>query len=53
MSMNIFFCYAHEDEALLTQLKRHLSLLQREDLIEGWDEQEVHAGEEWEEETKL
>ena len=34
MSVTIFFCYAHEDEALLKKLKVHLTPLQREKLID-------------------
>jgi hypothetical protein len=28
MAVNIFFCYAHEDEALLNNLKTHLAIYQ-------------------------
>ena len=34
MPVKIFFCYAHEDEVLLNQLKRHLRPLQRQGLID-------------------
>lgn len=30
MAVKIFFCYAHEDEALLNKLKLHLKPMQRE-----------------------
>ena len=34
--VTIFFCYAHEDELLLNQLKNHLQPLQRQGLIKLW-----------------
>jgi DNA-binding GntR family transcriptional regulator len=50
MAVKIFFCYAHEDEALLNKLKSHLRPLQREGLIEGWYDQDINAGMDWERE---
>jgi hypothetical protein len=47
MPVKIFFCYAHEDEALLNRLKAHLSPLQREGLIDLWHDRDISAGEEW------
>src|SRR5947209_3129916 len=49
-SIEIFFCYAHEDEALLKKLKAHLRPLQRQGLIDVWYDRDISAGEEWEEE---
>jgi hypothetical protein len=40
MVMKIFFCYAHEDQALLNKLKAHLRPLQRQGLIEMWHDLE-------------
>src|SRR5271157_524714 len=48
MAVKIIFCYAHEDEPLLNQLKMHLSLLERIGLIEMWYDREINAGAEWE-----
>ena len=50
MPVKIFFCYAHEDEALLNKLKTQLSPLQRQGLIDVWHDREISAGTEWERE---
>lgn len=50
MSIKIFFCYAHEDEALLNRLKKHLKPFQREGLIDTWHDRDITAGAEWERE---
>ncbi len=51
-SIEIFFCYAREDEALVNQLKRHLIPLQRQRLIDIWYDRDISAGTEWELEIK-
>jgi hypothetical protein len=48
----IFFCYAHEDEELLNELKKHLRPLQQLRLIDIWYDRDIQAGVEWEEEVK-
>src|SRR2546427_288332 len=50
MPINIFFCYAREDEALLNKLKSHLRPLQRQGLIDVWHDRDISAGTEWERE---
>jgi tetratricopeptide (TPR) repeat protein len=52
MPVKIFFCYAHEDEALLNQLKAHLRPLQRQGLIDLWHDRNISAGTEWEQKIK-
>jgi hypothetical protein len=52
MSVTIFFCYAHEDEALLNKLKAHIRPLQRQGLIDVWYDRDINAGTEWEQEIK-
>ncbi len=52
MSVSIFFCYAHEDEALLNKLKTHLRPLQRQGLIDVWHDRDISSGSEWEQEIK-
>jgi hypothetical protein len=52
MAVKIFFCYAHEDEALLKKLKTHLRPLQRQGLIDVWYDRDISAGTEWEREIK-
>ena len=48
MAVKIFFCYAHEDEALLNKLKTHLRPLQRQGLIDIWHDRDISAGTDWE-----
>jgi tetratricopeptide (TPR) repeat protein len=50
MPVNLFYCYAHEDEELLTRLKPHLNPLQRQGLIDVWYSREISPGTEWERE---
>jgi KaiC/GvpD/RAD55 family RecA-like ATPase len=50
MAVKIFFCYAHEDEALLNKLKAHLRPLQLQGLIDIWYDRDINAGMEWEKE---
>lgn len=50
MPVNMFFCYTREDEALLNKLKTHLRPLQRQGLIGLWDDREIQAGANWEQE---
>lgn len=45
--MEIVFCYAHEDEDLLNQLKAHLTPLRRKGLISIWYDRDINAGTEW------
>jgi hypothetical protein len=44
MPVKIFFCYAHEDEQLLNELKNHLIPLKRTGLIEIWYDRDISAG---------
>lgn len=52
MAVKIFFCYAHEDEALLNKLKTQLRPLQRDGLIDVWYDRDISAGAEWEQEIR-
>src|SRR5438552_3793552 len=52
MAVKIFFCYAHEDEPLLSKLKAHLRPLQYQGLVDMWHDREISAGTEWEQEIK-
>jgi hypothetical protein len=52
MAIKIFFCYAHEDEALLDKFKTHLRPLQRQGLIDVWHDRDISAGTEWEQEIE-
>ena len=48
-AIEIFCCYAREDQPLLQQLKNHLMPLQRQGLIHIWSDTNINVGEEWEE----
>jgi len=50
MSVNVFFCYAHEDEPLLKRLKKQLTPMQRQGLIALWHDRDISAGTAWEQE---
>jgi hypothetical protein len=49
-TIDIFCCYAREDQPLLEKLKIHLMPLQRRGLITIWSDANISAGAEWEEE---
>ena len=48
--LSLFYSYAHIDESYRKELKTHLSLLQRQGIIEGWNDREIETGEGWREE---
>lgn len=48
--LEVFCCYAHEDQAMLEQLKKQLILLQRQGQITIWSDTDLNAGVEWEKE---
>jgi hypothetical protein len=49
--IEIFCCYAREDQNLLDKLKRFLVPLQRQDLISNiWSDTEINPGTDWEKE---
>jgi hypothetical protein len=39
--IEIFFCYAREDEALRQKLEKHLRVLKRHDVIDLWHDREI------------
>ena len=45
--VRVFYSYAHEDEALRNKLETHLSLLQRQGIIQAWHDREITAGRAW------
>lgn len=49
-TIEVFLCYAHEDEALRQSLAKHLRPLQRQGLIDMWHGRDISAGKEWEHE---
>lgn len=49
-AINIFYSYAHEDAELRDKLDKHLAAMQRNNLIVGWHDRDIHAGIEWKKE---
>src|SRR6202051_637735 len=49
-SLEIFCCYAREDQELLEHLKKHLMPVQRRGQITVWSDTNLNAGVEWEKE---
>src|SRR5579859_6257377 len=50
--INVFICYAHEDEEIFKNLQAHLSGLQRQSFIEVWHDRAISPGEEWKRELE-
>ncbi len=48
--LEIFCCYAREDQEMLEYLKKHLMPLQRSGQITVWSDTNLNAGVEWEKE---
>ena len=46
--VEVFFSYAHEDEALRDELEKHLAILKWQGVITGWHDRKIGAGREWE-----
>jgi tetratricopeptide (TPR) repeat protein len=46
-AFSVFISYAHEDEPLLRQLEKHLSMLKEQNLISTWFDRQIVAGSEW------
>lgn len=45
--IEVFFSYAHEDEALRDKLANHLKIFERQGVISGWHDRKIAAGREW------
>lgn len=50
-SLEVFFCYAQQNEDMRHQLEKHLRSMQRQGLIIAWHDSKIDAGKEWERET--
>ena len=46
-AIEVFFSYAHEDEALRDALATHLRLLERQGIIAGWHDRRILPGGAW------
>lgn len=42
--LKVFLSYSHEDEGHLQELQKHLSLLERQGLIQTWHDHQIDAG---------
>ena len=47
-SVEIFFCYAREDEVLRQGLEKQLRALKRQGVVDVWHDRMIEAGTEWE-----
>jgi TIR domain len=47
--LKVFLSYAHEDEAMKTQLDKNLIMLKKSDKIEVWQDRAIMAGDVWDE----
>ncbi len=45
--VEVFYSYAHEDEALRNEFEKHLSLLRRQGLIADWHDRHILPGNDW------
>lgn len=45
--IEVFFSYAHEDEALRDEVAKHLKLLERQEVIKGWHDRKIGPGSRW------
>src|SRR5712692_10039113 len=48
--LEVFCCYAREDQEMLTYLRKHLAPLERQGQITIWSDTNLNAGVEWEKE---
>ena len=46
-SIEVFYSYAHEDEELVKELQKHLSILKWQGVIREWYDREITAGTDW------
>src|SRR5260221_3901442 len=53
MSVEIFFCYAHEDRTLRNELEKHLSPLKRSELAITWHDRGILPGMDWKHEIDI
>jgi len=44
----VFISYSHADEGWLKRLRVHLNPLERQGVVDRWDERRIVAGDKWE-----
>jgi hypothetical protein len=52
-AIEVFFSYSHKDDNLREELEKHLKVLQRQGVIEAWNDRRISAGSEWEKQIHL
>lgn len=45
--VEIFISYTHEDESLLKELVKHLTMMRRDGLVKLWHDRDISAGDDW------
>ncbi|HEY4035928.1 MAG TPA: TIR domain-containing protein [Ktedonobacteraceae bacterium] len=49
-AVNLFCCYAHEDEAYCQELEKHLTSFKRQGYLVSWSDRQIVPGTEWQQE---
>ncbi len=50
--VKVFTSYAHKDEELREELDVHLAMIKRHKAVEIWNDRDIQAGSEWDEDIK-
>jgi internalin A len=45
--VRVFISYSHKDERLHDEMQTYLKLLQRQGVIDAWDDRRIEAGDDW------
>lgn len=51
--IKLFISYAHEDEKFKDELEKHLKPLQRNGVVESWNDRKILPGKEWDDSIKI
>ena len=43
----VFISYSHKDEAWKDRVVTHLTVLQKQGMLDAWDDRRIRAGEDW------
>lgn len=46
-AIRVFISYSHKDESLRNELLTHLKLLQRQGIVDTWDDRRIDSAEDW------
>ncbi len=49
---SVFLSYSHKDEVWKDRLRTHLGVLEKQGLLETWDDRRIGAGSDWFEEIQ-